>query len=61
MLRMMSFLSVLTAPAVAMAHPGHEHVGSALQHHTLEQAGFVLAAVAGLWLVSRLARRANAS
>lgn len=54
-LALSSFL--VAAPAVAFAHPGHEHVGNAWLHHGAYGLGLaMLAAVVGGLLWHRLMR-----
>ena len=60
MIRTLSFLAAFAAPSVALAHPGHEHVGTAASHHSAEMAALAIVAVAGVWLFNRLARRDGA-
>ena len=52
-------LLFLLAPSVAMAHPGHQHVGGEINHHLFEFAGIAVAAGLMFWMARRfLGKRA---
>lgn len=44
------FAATLALPSVALAHPGHSHVGMSPNHHVLEMAIVAAVAVGGYFL-----------
>jgi hypothetical protein len=56
-MKRIAFLGTLIVPSIALAHPGHEHAGSA-NHHLLEW-GAIAAVAVGAFFVARVVRNKN--
>jgi len=54
-MKRLATIIILAVPSIAVAHPGHEHVGVSESHHL--EAGLLIAAVAIAGGVALAARR----
>ena len=61
MISRLALLSMLAVPSVAFAHPGHPHPAGPSHDHLLEVVGYIVVALASVWLATRIHKSARSN